>query len=283
MDMDGAKDMQDPMGMGNGTMTIEELRKEILEVRKRIVDVITEMDSIRLQRIPRIKTDYAVRVGCWETQLLEAEFACRRAKRKLALAQARVNAGEDVDDTEIEMKLDDEFLEWSIRMTEALRNQREALLTATTRTVMLPGEAREVKKLYRTLCKRLHPDLHPGDEVCADFFLAAQLAYKNGVLSTLRALEVVTRGMDKGDSDIYEMDEEELHVALELSRVELEMMEEQRDELLKDPIFEVERNLASVTWLERTISGLKAAIKEFNDSREEYERKLKVLLEGERR
>lgn len=72
----------------NVTQQVECLRAQVVEVREKVVDVLTELDHIRLQEIPAIQADYAVRIGCWEAELLRAELACRRAKRRLELVRA---------------------------------------------------------------------------------------------------------------------------------------------------------------------------------------------------
>ena len=62
------------------------LREEIRRVRESILSLIVRMDDIMLQKIPQIRADYALKVGCWEQALLEAELAGRRARRGLQLA-----------------------------------------------------------------------------------------------------------------------------------------------------------------------------------------------------
>ena len=85
------------------------LRAEIKRIRSQIVDIVVEIDHVRLQEIPNIQAEYAVRIGGWEANLMQAELACRRAKRKLTLAQAKVNDGLVPDDVALEEQLTHPF------------------------------------------------------------------------------------------------------------------------------------------------------------------------------
>ena len=73
--------------------TAEELRRAIREVRSDILDIVTAIEDIKLQQIPQIYSYYALKIGCWEKELLEAEVAACRAKRRYAIIQAQVNQG----------------------------------------------------------------------------------------------------------------------------------------------------------------------------------------------
>ena len=80
--------------MADAVPTAEELKRAIQEVRSGILDCVTAIEDIKLQQIPQIRNDYAIKIGCWEKELLEAEIAARRSKRRYALMQAQANEGE---------------------------------------------------------------------------------------------------------------------------------------------------------------------------------------------
>ena len=79
--------------MAEAAPTAEELKSAIREVRSDILDIVTQIEDIKLQQLPQIYADYAVKIGCWEKELLEAEVAACRAKRRYAIIQAQVNQG----------------------------------------------------------------------------------------------------------------------------------------------------------------------------------------------
>ena len=60
------------------------LRTQIRSVRDEIVSILARMDDITLQQLPSIRADYALRIGCWEQALLEAERGLVRARQELS-------------------------------------------------------------------------------------------------------------------------------------------------------------------------------------------------------
>ena len=257
------------------------LRQKIVEVREKIVETVARMDHLRLQEIPNIQADYAVRIGCWETQLLEAELACRRAKRKLALVRARINQGAEADLPNVEAQLDAELSSWRERVARALAVQYERLGRAAGGRFLNPSETRRLKSVYRTLVKRLHPDLHPNQsEENATLFQIVVRAYEAGQLDVLLALEASTRQYELGDADLDGLSQEELGVALELARVELDIVERKLAELEADPVFEVARNIADAEWVARRVEELRCSIAEFERSRAQYEERLAEILDN---
>ena len=168
------------------------LRAEIKRIRSQIVDIVVEIDHVRLQEIPNIQAEYAVRIGGWEANLMQAELACRRAKRKLTLAQAKVNDGLVPDDVALEEQLDEELSEWNERVVRAVEAQLKSLVLISGSRALTTAEVARMKRIYRVLVKRLHPDLHAGKEY-EQLFSVAKRAYEDGALDMLQSLELSTR------------------------------------------------------------------------------------------
>lgn len=145
------------VAMAEAVSTAEELKRAIREVRSDIFEIVTKIEEIKLQQIPQIENDYAIKIGCWEKGLLEAEVAARRAKRRYALIQAQVNQGNTPQYESIEAQLDEELSDWTARVEEAQTAYEQALAWHMARVPMAPADAEELHKLYRTLMKRLHP------------------------------------------------------------------------------------------------------------------------------
>lgn len=170
----------------------------LAQARDRLADLLFEIDHIELQVNPRILQDYNVKIACFENDLLKAEIEARRAKRKLALAQAQVNRGQSVADQAIEEQLEGEFAEWEAQLNAHVQDYLDALSNRAASHAMNERDARELKRLHRTLIKRLHPDANAGhEEECERFFLIAQAAYEHGDLDLLRSVEAATGHLGK--------------------------------------------------------------------------------------
>lgn len=75
----------------------------------------------------------------------------RRAKRKLALAQARTNRGDAIVDAELEKSLQKEFAQWKAKLSAHVSEYMQNLEVRASTTALSAQDSRELKKLHRTL------------------------------------------------------------------------------------------------------------------------------------
>ena len=138
-----------------------------------------------------LEARYRVAVGALQIEVLEAECAARRLRRKLELLRAELNRGAAPDLAEVEAQLEAEFAEWRGRMrveTARLAAARERLCAPR----LSPELAREAHALFRRLARRCHPDANPaGGEAARALWLQASAAYAAGDVESLRALSLL--------------------------------------------------------------------------------------------
>ena len=263
--------------MGNAIATIA---SQISEARSRITDLLLEIDYIVLQANPHIEAEYATKVGYLENDLLKWQIAARRARRRLALAQARVNAGESFGVDDFEGQLDEELAEWEGLLAKSVAAFLDAAERLSGTKPLSPSASRELKQLHRELIKRLHPDLHPGqsDEE-ARFFMVAQAAYENGDLEMLRAIAVATEGMG-GEVEDAGLPDDEAAAELELVLAHERVLEQQLDELKRSNPYALKDKLEDGEWLIRRVSGLKAQIEEQKAAAGAYDERFRALAGG---
>ncbi len=263
--------------MGNVNATIASRTEE---ARARIADLLLEIDYITLQANPQIQAEYATKVGYLENDLLKWQITARRARRRLALAQARANVGETFGADEFESQLDEELAEWEGLLAKSIEVFLQAAERMSCSKPLSPSDSREMKRLHRELIKRLHPDLHPGQsDEAARFFMVAQAAYENGDLQMLRAIAVATEGMsEKLQANGLSDDEEaaELEIVLAHERV----LEQQLEDLKSSNPYALGEKLTDGDWLVRRVSGLKAQIREQKAAAEVYDERFRALMEG---
>lgn len=267
--------------MADVVPTAEELKSAIREVRSEILDIVTAIEDIKLQQLPQIYADYAVKIGCWEKELLEAEVAARRAKRRYALMQAQANQGQVPEYEKIEAQLDEELSDWTAAVEEAQAAYEQALAWRMARVPMTPADEEELHKLYRTLMKRLHPDVHAGeDEKRAEYFALAQKAYQDGDIAVLRSLEAATRRFDPKDDLAEEEDTNALATELELQQVERSAMEKQLAELENCDDMQLGKLLQDPEWVSERTMELRGAVEEWERVQREYDGRVDKLREA---
>ena len=258
---------------------MEQTMERVRQLRTAIVDVLASIDDIKLQQNPRIEADYQVKIGCWEVQLLEAEIAARRAKRKYALAQAARNRGAQVDATGIEHQLDEEFAEWSFKLMDAVGKYNLAIAFRAGTTGLPAADAKELKHLHRVLVKRLHPDINPGiDAQGRHLFEMVQNGFENGDLELLRSLEVSTRGY-AADDGLEQMDEASLAIEAAAAEAQLTVLEGQLEELRKSRPYCLAALLSDPVWVRQRRDEIVARIEEYKETMRLYNEHFEKLKE----
>ena len=163
------------------------LEGEIDLLREDLAELLAREHDLRHIVAPNLLALYQQKLGPWELQCLRAQAAAARARRKLELARAALNRGQAPDWKEVEAKLEEEHLTWQQRLKEAA--QRLEAAGRQMDNLLSDLEGRELKKLYRALIKRLHPDLNPVlDEARQRLWRRVQDAYARADLEELRAV-----------------------------------------------------------------------------------------------
>ncbi|MFV0267762.1 MAG: hypothetical protein ACK5HT_11565 [Draconibacterium sp.] len=89
----------------------------------------------------------------------------------------------------IEKLLDEEFAEYQEKLNEQI-DKMNAALERGKGEFLTAEETKELKTLYRTVVKALHPDIHPNvSKAQIKLFQKAVDAYENGDLNALRIIK----------------------------------------------------------------------------------------------
>jgi hypothetical protein len=162
--------------------------------QSQIAAVMTDLHSIDDSR-PVVLGRYAAAFGDRLKALHSLEIEAARLKREIELVQAAFNSGLELDYGKIHESLDAEFADWQAKL------DAEALDLAKHRGVLDdlldPAAVREMRNLYRTLARRLHPDLNPDQSTTeAELWHRVNFAYDLRDLEELKALEILSRESD---------------------------------------------------------------------------------------
>ncbi|MBO4365381.1 MAG: hypothetical protein J5804_03705 [Eggerthellaceae bacterium] len=259
-------------------VTLMKVNDELASARNSAIDLLAEIEDILLQQNPRIEAEWQVIVGVWENRLLEAQISARRAKRKSSLIQARVNSGEDIDIQRIETQLDNEFEEWRQQLETATANYQQAVETQVTAVQMSAIETDALKKAFRTIAKRLHPDLHPElGESARHMFTLAELAYRKGDVKILQSLEVSTRGLEEEPGFCATL--VEAQAELTLMQAQIRQLEERMGQIKSEKPYSLLALLNDEEWVSERISQIKSEIEACKRSEQGYRSRCEELME----
>ena len=187
-----------------------------------------------------------------------------RIKRKIDLIQAKKNRQEKIALSAIDKLLDKEFAGSQCQLNEQIDKMNKAL-DHSQGHVLTDEETKQIKKLYRSIVKALHPDLHPEiTPAQMQLFQNAVQAYENGdignllIISEMVAGPVVPEQSESGLS-ILTKDKERLTKTLELIREQIANIKSEYPYTMKELVNAPEQVAEKRTELEKMIEELKEA------------------------
>lgn len=198
----------------NGAVIIfpdfQKVKDSVERRRTELSMLLLERDELQFVICRNIETAYYLKLGALEHKAYEAECTALRLKRKIELIQAKINRQEKVIASQIEAALDKEFSDYQAKLNEQIEKMNKALERSKGK-FLSDEETKEIKKLYRNVVKKLHPDIHPNvTEAEIKLFQNAVTAYENGDIETLRIIETMV-----GDHIVPDEPENALSVLVE--------------------------------------------------------------------
>ena len=253
----------------------EALKKEADRLRAELAALLLQRDDLRLVQGRRIEAAYLRRFGALELKVYEDYCECLRLKRKTSLLRAKRNRREEIDCSEIEAELDGEFASYREQMSEKLDEMNQALTPAESKSHLTEAGKRELKTLYRTAVKALHPDLHPGESEERESLLQrAMRAYQFRDLAGLRAVcEAVPgeRGEEEPTLEALQAEVRELRRSVRSFNAELEQMKRTKPLSLRVYLEDADQAAALEAELMQKLRDLR-------DRRVAFEQKIEALL-----
>ncbi len=256
------------------------LRDEIKVLRESIASTLSEIDFIRLQANHRIEAEYALKIGCYENELLKSDIAARREKRKYTLLLSAINSGQKPDLTHIEAQLNHELHVWEEHLQAAYDRYRKLLFYRKNSRFLSEKDSKRITHLYRIIVKRLHPDVCPNTtEWEQTLFFSAQSAYERGDLVSLEAIAVTVEGL--GEKDLLRSVDMDTRSVLEAEVLMLtstqKNIEERLLEIKAETPYCYAEKLKDKKWVINTVLSIKEKIIFNQNVRVQYLDRIKGL------
>ncbi len=133
---------------------------ELIKVKNgaftRYEELLLKRDQVQ-KEAAQILVNYTREFGELLANTFESRIICIRLKKEIAWCQARLNRGEKIDVDAMKDAIDKTMAMYYDELAQMLARAKEAQKWKP----LSPGKALEVKRIYRELAKKLHPDINP--------------------------------------------------------------------------------------------------------------------------
>ena len=252
------------------------LLQEAEQLRAVLSSKILERDNLVLIECKNLSVKYYTTIGVYEYKVFEKYCAIQRIKRKIELIQMYLNRDEAVYIPAVEAQLDKEYAEYAQRLDEFL-NDINTADDLSKCGYLSPEETAELKKLYRSIVKRLHPDLNPNiTEQQLELFRKAVEAYENGDLETLKTIDFLIDSVDT--IDLSESSVDRLKEQIRRCKEQIERLDSEMREVKSSFPYNKKEILEDEARIHDEIEELKKTLDNYREIYAAYEQRLKTVL-----
>lgn len=166
----------------------QRLREQYETLAAAYTALVSQYQEMTDHEAPHLSALYMHYFGKLLYTQLRLVLSLETLRLRRSLLQAYINRDEAPNIAEIDKQMAQQRLEFH-RLLEEKLAQLKAAQEYWDRPHLSPEETKEIKEIYKTLVKRLHPDLNPHyTEEDKRLFLITVKAYKMGDLPQLRAV-----------------------------------------------------------------------------------------------
>ncbi|WP_407414005.1 hypothetical protein [Methanobrevibacter sp.] len=166
------------------------IHPEVANLKDQLSQLIFQYDNLISHVGPEIERQYVLKFGRYEYKLYELELKIDKLRRKLQLIQIEINHENPIDLDKIEKILQEEFEEYEKQVHDQIDEIK--FLEENTPEKLSESDTKKLKKLYRMLIKKLHPDLNPNQTFFElNLFYRAVYCFEHGDLNGLESVAAI--------------------------------------------------------------------------------------------
>jgi hypothetical protein len=215
-----------------------------------------------------LEVKYYTTLGKKQYELVQLSNEILRLRRKIELIQAALNRGEQPVLVDIEKTLNQELDKWIQEMRDLAEKIRRSDIIQQL-PVLTPKDTRELKRLYRELVRKLHPDINPHLPENFHYLWGRVLtAYENGDLEELQMLSLLFLEQDPSSTAISTEEQLTADIARLIGKVE-ELLKELAKIQEQFP-FTYQGKLDDEDWIRAEQEAIQKKIDEMQQQKEIY-------------
>ena len=234
----------------------------------RYEELLLRRDEVKKEAF-QLQQSYIREFGKLILDVFEKKLECIKKKKTIEFCQRYINQGKSVDQAALQDYLTAELKEYEMQLQDMVKENENAQgLGELTEVELL-----QVKKIYRRLVKKIHPDINPVMDSCEklqELWYRLTIAYECNNLKEMQETEVLINALLKQlDIGTIEIDIPDIEDKIE------ELLNEIEEIKSRDP-YQYKFLLDDTEAVKEKKQSLQDELKEY----EEYSAKLDEILGG---
>jgi hypothetical protein len=226
--------------------------------------------------IPILTSLYLKKIGRLQLELLKKKTELAALKMTLKLIQAAINRDEKPDMVAIEKIIHhrlENYYQQIKAQTEALEEAKKVLSH-----LLSAEESQKLKEVFRLLCKKLHPDLHPfQSEEEKDLFIKVKAAYDLKLLSELQKILLYMEDLSDKNAHLKTLDDKNQHL-VHLEQ-QISDIKEKIQKLLSSFPFNMKENISDDKWVKTEQKELHIHIQNTDEAIKKHQNIIQLITE----
>lgn len=263
--------------MADITLSEEALQKrqKIAELRNLLSQLFEEREHMITFEKNLLIAQYTDLIGKLQYEEFVVKVAVMKLKRTAQLIQVSINRGEPIVPQTIAQQIDVEFAEYQQEIEEQIETIKAAK-TYLEAPLMSEDDSADMKRIYRLLVKRLHPDWNPEiSQDKKDLFIRAQAAYKVCDVQELRNILLMLETEEEIQIKEKNIDDDILRLEKSIDDIK-----ERIHKLENTFPFTFRKQLIDQIWIEKRQSEIRANIQTLTEERMVWETYVSTLSGG---
>ena len=231
------------------------LQAQLKELQEKSARLFAKAEYMQFEERPMLNSLYEASVGVLLFEEFKLLIQIKLTQLEINLTQAYINHNAPIDHRRIseQVKAAQQDYQAKIEQKEAELKKAEDFLNAPC---LSQQETTELRNLYRTIAKALHPDLHPdqGREEC-DLFIKAASAYRKGDIQTLRQISILIQ-----TKNIQDIPGQDLLTLIEKAKESIAIFQERIDLMNAQFPFIYRDKILDPQWIKEQQEAMKERI-----------------------
>ena len=222
--------------------------------------LILKRDHLKKETI-QLEEEYYRKFGEYIKTNFELKIACIRLKKMINYCQMCLNRNEEI----VQSNLDSYISSVMEAYYEELDDLIKCIQSSKNATVISFKDLKEIKKIYRYIAKKIHPDIHPElfkQERVKELWNRTKLAYECNDLDQLQEIQVLVDSLGMSTTD---------SIHIENLEERIDKIKREIDTILNSESYQYKFLFDDITMIENKIVSFKQEQSDYQNYKEQLE------------